>query len=108
VKACDPKTGLILDNQACEQKFNLNSVECSANPVLGAPATTAVVRQMKLFPYPELPAYNGYGDVDDAASYAGKVSKALQQPITWLGKFDTTKIWCNSQGLDCRETSGPL
>jgi feruloyl esterase len=30
VKACDPKTGLILDNQACEQKFNLNSVECSA------------------------------------------------------------------------------
>jgi hypothetical protein len=78
-----------------------------AVPVLGAPATTAVVRQIKLFPYPELPAYNGYGDVNDAASYVGKVSKALQQPITWLGKFDTTKFWCSSQGLDCRETSGP-
>jgi Tannase and feruloyl esterase len=30
IKACDPKTGLILDNQACERTFNLNSVECSA------------------------------------------------------------------------------
>ena len=78
-----------------------------AVPVLGAPATTAVVRQIKLFPYPELPAYNGYGDVNDAASYVGKVSNALQQPITWLGKFDTTKISCNSRGLDCRETSSP-
>jgi hypothetical protein len=75
--------------------------------VLGAPATTALVRQIKLFPYPELPAYNGYGDVDNAASYVGKVSKALQQPITWLGEFDTTKTWCDSQGLDCRKTSGP-
>src|SRR5579875_177052 len=44
-------------------------------PALGAPATTSVVRQVNLFPYPELPAYNGYGNVDEASSYAGKVSQ---------------------------------
>jgi hypothetical protein len=52
-----------------------------AVPVLGAPATTAVVRQINLYPYPELPACNGYGNVDEAASYVGRVSQALQQPI---------------------------
>jgi hypothetical protein len=31
IKACDAKVGIILDNQACEEKFNLNSVECSAS-----------------------------------------------------------------------------
>jgi pimeloyl-ACP methyl ester carboxylesterase len=30
IKACDPKVGIILDNQACERTFNLNSVLCSA------------------------------------------------------------------------------
>ena len=75
-----------------------------AVPVLGAPATTAVVRQLPLFPYPELPAYKGYGNTDAAASYTGRVSWALQQPIRWLGKFDTTMIWCNNQGEDCTET----
>ena len=75
-----------------------------AVPVLGAAATTAVVRQLPLFPYPELPAYKGYGNVDDASSYVGRVSWALQQPIHWLGKFDTTMIWCNNRGEDCTET----
>jgi hypothetical protein len=31
IKACDPKTGLMLDDRACEQKFNFNSVECSTS-----------------------------------------------------------------------------
>ena len=73
-------------------------------PVLGSPSATAQVRQLPLFPYPELPAYRGYGNVDDAASYVPRVSRDLQKPIRWLGKFDTTMIWCNNQGLDCRET----
>jgi Tannase and feruloyl esterase len=72
-------------------------------PVLGSPSATAQVRQLPLFPYPELPAYRGYGNVDDAASYVPRVSRDLQKPIRWLGKFDTTMIWCNNQGLDCRE-----
>ena len=74
-----------------------------AVPVLGASSTTAVVRQITLYPYPELPAYRGYGNVDDASSYVGRVSPALEKPVRWLGKFDRTKIWCNSQGTDCRE-----
>jgi feruloyl esterase len=77
-----------------------------AVPVLGAPATTAVVRQISLYPYPELPAYNGYGNVDAASSYYGKVSQALQQPIQWLGKFDSATTWCNSQGTNCKTTYG--
>jgi hypothetical protein len=74
-------------------------------PALGAPAATAVVRQITEYPYPELPSYKGHGNVDDASSYVGKVSRALEQPIHWLGKFDSAKIWCNSQGLDCTETN---
>ncbi|MGH3290410.1 MAG: tannase/feruloyl esterase family alpha/beta hydrolase [Trebonia sp.] len=76
-----------------------------AVPTLGAPATTAVVRSINVYPYPELPAYKGNGNVDDASSYVGKVSAAVQQPTPWLGKFDSTMIWCNSQGLDCTETN---
>jgi hypothetical protein len=75
-----------------------------AVPVLGAPSATAEVRQLPLFPYPELPAYKGYGNVDDASSYVGRVSYALQEPAPWLGKFDSTMTWCNNQGLNCRET----
>jgi hypothetical protein len=63
------------------------------------------VRQLPLYPYPELPAYRGYGNVDDASSYMARVSRALQAPIRWLGKFDNAMIWCNNQGLDCRETT---
>ena len=77
-----------------------------AVPVLGAPASTAPVRSITLFPYPELPAYNGYGNVDDASSFYGKVSEALQQPTPWLGKFDSTTMWCSPQGVDCRITDG--
>jgi Tannase and feruloyl esterase len=74
-------------------------------PVLGAPSATAEVRQLPLFPCPELPAYKGSGNVDEAASYVPNVSRALQEPIRWLGKFNTAMIWCNNQGLDCRETT---
>jgi hypothetical protein len=73
-----------------------------AVPVLGAPSATAAVRQITLYPYPELPAYRGYGNVDDASSYVGKVSPALEKPVRWLGNFNRTKIWCNSKGTDCR------
>jgi Tannase and feruloyl esterase len=76
-----------------------------AVPALGTPSATAAVRTINLYPYPELPAYKGYGNVDDASSYIGKVSSALQQPTPWLGKFDSEMIWCNDQGLDCRETN---
>jgi hypothetical protein len=76
-----------------------------AVPALGAASATAEVRQLPLYPYPELPAYRGYGNVDDASSYVGRVSRALQAPIRWLGKFDDAMIWCNNQGLDCRETT---
>jgi hypothetical protein len=37
----------------------------------------------------------------------GKVSKALEQPITWPGKFDPTKVWCNSQGHRHRRLQSP-
>jgi hypothetical protein len=77
-----------------------------AVPVLGAPASTAPVRSITLFPYPELPVYNGFGNVDDASSFYGQVSQALQQPTPWLGKFDSTTMWCNPQGIDCRITDG--
>jgi hypothetical protein len=73
-----------------------------AVPVLGAPSATAAVRQITLYPYPELPAYQGYGNVDDASSYVGKVSPSLEKPIRWLGKFNAALIWCNSEGTDCR------
>jgi hypothetical protein len=178
MKTCYPNVGLMLDYRACEEKFNLNSVECSANlksncltaaqvavvrkvwagpaatqqfakyyllPSVGhcggngpdtynglgavvswtekhispnallateyapaadgGPATTAVVRSINVYPYPELPAYKGYGNVDDASSYVGKVSAALQQPTPWLGKFDSQMTWCDSQGLYCTETN---
>jgi feruloyl esterase len=73
-----------------------------AVPALGAPSATAAVRQITLYPYPDLPAYRGYGNVDDASSYVGKVSPALEKPVRWLGKFNAEKIWCNSKGTDCR------
>jgi len=77
-----------------------------AVPTLGAPASTAAVRSINLYPYPELPAYNGYGNVNDASSYVGRVSSALQEPTPWLGSFNTRTVWCNDQGTGCRETGG--
>ncbi len=76
-------------------------------PVLGAPSATAVVRQISIYPYPKLPAYKGYGNVDAASSYYGRVSRALEKPIHWLGKFNAAMIWCNAQGTDCRKTAAP-
>lgn len=73
-----------------------------AIPALGEPASGTVVRSDTLFPYPELPAYKGYGNVDDASSYTGEVSTALLKPVRWLGKFGTTVMWCNSNGTDCK------
>jgi Tannase and feruloyl esterase len=77
-----------------------------AVPTLGAPASTAAARSINLYPYPELPAYNGYGNVNDASSYVGRVSSALQEPTPWIGSFNTRTVWCNDQGTDCRETDG--
>jgi len=77
-----------------------------AVPTLGAPASTAAVRSINLYPYPELPAYNGYGNVNDASSYVGRVSSALQEPTPWLGSYNTRTVWCNDQGTGCRETGG--
>jgi hypothetical protein len=75
-----------------------------AIPVLGAPTAGTVVRSISVFPYPELPAYRGHGSVDDASSFIGEVSTALQEPVQWLGNFNTTVMWCNSGGTDCRLT----
>lgn len=61
-----------------------------------------MTRSDTLFPYPELPAYKGSGNVDDASSYIGEASTALEQPVTWLGKFDSTVMWCNSSGTECK------
>jgi hypothetical protein len=76
-----------------------------AIPALGASAIGKVLRSITLFPYPELPAYNGYGNVDDASSYIGEVSTALEAPVPWLGSFNTTETWCNSSGTDCKLSS---
>jgi Tannase and feruloyl esterase len=75
-----------------------------AVPVLGAPSATPLVRQITLFPYPELPAYDGHGNVDDASSYVGRVSQAVQQPVTSLVQFNCWMTWCNAQGGDCKTT----
>jgi hypothetical protein len=75
-------------------------------PALGAASTTALTRSIRIFPYPELPAYNGYGNVEDGSSFVGKVSTALQQPTPWLGSFNTEQTWCDPSGLNCRTTSG--
>ena len=72
-----------------------------AIPTLGAANTNSVVRTLPVYPYPELPAYNGSGNVDSASSYHGQVSQALQERTPWLGKFDTLTTWCNNQGEGC-------
>lgn len=77
-----------------------------AIPVLGAPASTAVVRTLPLYPYPELPAYNGSGNVDEASSFHGQVSHALEQPLPWIGSFNSTTMWCTAENTDCHLTSG--
>ena len=51
------------------------------------------------------PARYRLGNADEAASYVPRVSRALQKPSRWLGKFDTAMIWCDNQGLGCRETT---
>jgi Tannase and feruloyl esterase len=79
-----------------------------AVPVLGAPSATAVVRRISIYPYPKLPVYRGYGNIDAVSSYYGKVSQALEKPVHWLGQFNRTMIWCNNQGTDCRKTSSPV
>jgi hypothetical protein len=71
----------------------------------GAPNTQPVVRTLDIYPYPELPAYNGSGDPNVASSYHAQVSQAVQAPTPWLGKFDSTTMWCSSQGTNCYETS---
>ena len=36
----------------------------------------------------------------------GTSETSLARPTPWLGSFNTKMIWCNSHGLDCRETGG--
>jgi hypothetical protein len=168
VQACDPKVGIILDNQACERTFNLNSVLCSATLTTNCltAAQVAVARKLLIGPvdamsqllYPggyslssafdwsngtsvNLPLIpggtvtpasfitawlqyfafeknigtTGVTDEPFTAAYFDKLEKLapfwdatdpdLQAPIRWLGKFDTAMVWCNNQGLDCRETT---
>ncbi|HUA05376.1 MAG TPA: tannase/feruloyl esterase family alpha/beta hydrolase [Solirubrobacteraceae bacterium] len=71
-------------------------------PALGAANAGSLTRAIRIFPYPELPAYNGYGNVDDPASFYGQVSTALQQPTPWLGSFNSEVTWCDSSGVNCR------
>ncbi len=77
-----------------------------AIPALGTPNTNPVARTLPIYPYPELPAYNGSGDPNVASSYHGEISQAVQQPTPWLGKFDSSTMWCNSQGADCYLNDG--
>ncbi len=37
----------------------------------------------------------------------GKVSTALEAPVTWLVQFNSKMIWCNSQGVDCKKRLMP-
>jgi Tannase and feruloyl esterase len=78
-----------------------------AIPTLGAPGNYPVVRSINLYPYPKLPSYKGHGSVDKASSFVGKVSKALEQPLPWAGKFDRSMIWCNSKGVACKKRLMP-
>ena len=73
--------------------------------MLGASAATAAVRTLPLYPYPELPAYNGSGNVDSASSFHGQVSHALEQPFPWIGSFNSTTMWCSAQNTNCHLTS---
>jgi len=78
-----------------------------AIPAEGNADTSGVHRTLDVYPYPDLPAYNGSGNPDLASSYHAQVSQALQQPTPWLGKFDSTTMWCSTQGTNCFETNGP-
>lgn len=78
-----------------------------AIPVLGARPSGPVLRSIKLFPYPELPAYTGHGSVKKASSFVGKVSAALRKPTPWLGTMDNIMTWCNAKGLRCRKRAMP-
>jgi hypothetical protein len=72
-----------------------------AIPPLGA-AGGPVVRSIKLYPYPYLPAYKGHGSVTAASSYKPELSTALTKPTPWLGTFDTATVWCNATGTGCK------
>jgi hypothetical protein len=74
-------------------------------PSLGAANSGTLTRAIRIFAYPELPANNGYGNVDDPTSFVGKVSTALQQPTPWLGSFSTTLTWCDPNGLNRTTTN---
>ena len=65
MKACYPTVGLMLDYRACEQKFNLDSVECSATLTTNCltPAEIAVVEKI----------HNGPVDRPGTASVPGRV-----------------------------------
>jgi hypothetical protein len=74
-------------------------------PAPAAANAGTLTRSIRIFPYPELPAYNGYGNVDDGSSFVGRVSTALQQPTPWLGSFNIEQTWCTTDGGSCWTTS---
>jgi len=73
-----------------------------AVPAFGTADTSGVHRTLPIYPYPELPAYNGTGNPDLASSYYGQVSQAVQQPTPWLGSFNSATTWCDSAGTECQ------
>ena len=48
LKKCDPKVGLMLDSQGCEQKFNLNSVACTATKTTNCLSATEIAAVRKV------------------------------------------------------------
>ena len=66
MKACYPQVGLMLDYRACEQKFNLDSVECSATLTTQLPDARRRSRSSRKI-------WNGPVDRPGPASVPGRV-----------------------------------
>jgi feruloyl esterase len=52
LKACDPKVGLMLDYRSCEQKFNIDSVECTATNTTNCLTAQQIAVMEKIYPGP--------------------------------------------------------
>jgi len=84
------------------------SSSSSSIPALGTAQSGSPSRTIEIYPYPYLPAYSGHGSVDQASSYTPTLSRALSNEIPWLGRFDSTTIWCDANGKNCRVRSDRL
>jgi hypothetical protein len=50
--------------------------------------TGSVVRTLPIFPYPQVPKYNGSGSINDANNYSAATSTDIQHySFSWLGQF---------------------